>query len=91
LAAIQWTVKRPSDRTRYGWFSQGYLSCLWDRPVAFRPSLVFSAWPEARLIGGLLPGAMHSVLVTSCAATLVLWDTLRVVYKEKHVVFKVYT
>ena len=59
--------------------------------VAFRPSLGFSAWPEARLIGGLLPGAMPSVVVTSCAPTLVLWDTLRVVYKEKQVVFKVYT
>src|SRR5439155_9004539 len=67
------------------------LSCPWDMPVAFRPSLVFSAWPEARLIGGMLPGAMHSVLVTSCTPTLVLWDTLRVVYKEKQVVFKVST
>ena len=68
---------------------QGCLSCLWDMPVAFRPSLVFSAWPEARLIGRLLPGAMHSVLVTSCAPTLVSWDTLRVVYEEKQIVFKV--
>ena len=44
-------------------FSQGCLSCLWDMPVAFRPSLGLAVWPEARLLG-VLPGAMLSVQVT---------------------------
>src|SRR6266540_3292567 len=32
----------PLDRTRYGVFSQGCLSCLSAMPVALRPSLVVS-------------------------------------------------
>jgi hypothetical protein len=55
--------QRPFDRTRYGVFSQGCLSCLWDMPVAFRPSLGIAVWPEARLLG-VVPGAMLSVQVT---------------------------
>jgi hypothetical protein len=53
----------PLDRTRYGVFSQGCLSCLSAMPVALRPSLVVSAWPDARVIGGL-PGDLLPVQVT---------------------------
>src|SRR5438093_13701096 len=49
----------PLDRTRYGVFSQGCLSCLSAMPVALRPSLVVSAWKGE-----------HSVILTLSVAAV---------------------
>src|SRR5213596_494499 len=59
MDAITCVIKRPSDRTWYGVFSQGCLSCLSAMPVALRPSLVVSAWKGE-----------HSVILTLSVAAV---------------------